>query len=128
MRRHCPEIARVFDVRRAVASYKRLPCLSIDYALMEKAKNIAVCPAGMDWCDMGNWDMLYEKSFRDKQNNCVEGFHTRGDIRDSLLVNQTQRPVIVLGVSGLIVVQTERGTLICRKGRAEEAALLSKKL
>ena len=63
-----------------------------------------------------------------KKNNYAEGFYYHKDMSDSLIVNQGAAPVIVLGVSGLLVVQTPRGTLICRKGRAEEAALLSRKL
>ena len=95
---------------------------------MEKAPNVAVVPARMDWCDMGSWDMLFEKSLRDKKDNYVEGFYYHKDMSESLIVNQSSQPVVVLGVSNLLVVQTPRGTLICRKGRAEEAALLSKKL
>ena len=128
MERYCPEFPRNFDRRRLKASYKKLPDISIDFALMEKARDIAVIDARMDWCDMGNWDMLYEKSLWDKDGNYADGLFYRKQTRDSLVINQTGIPVITLGVSGLIVVQTPRGTLICPKGRAEEAALLSKKV
>ena len=128
MKRHCPVFVKTFDPRSLSASYKKLPNISIDHALMEKAENIAVCPADMDWCDMGSWEMLFEKSLRGAENVYAEGFYYHRQSKDSLLVNQTDRPLIVLGVSGVVVVQTERGTLVCQKGRSEEAALMFKKL
>ena len=128
MARFCPEFSRNFDPARLEASYKKLPNISVDFALMEKACNVAVLTTRMDWCDMGNWDTLYERSLWDKDGNYADGFFYRKQTRDSLIINQTSLPVIALGVSGLIVVQTPRGTLICPKGRAEEAALMSKKL
>ena len=128
MKRHCPDFHKNFDVRRLEASYKKLPNISIDLALMEKAGNIAVCSTGMDWCDMGHWDMLHDRSERDEAGNHAHGRCLHKESKDSLIVNHTDKPVVMLGISGVLVVQTARGTLVCRKGRAEEAALLSKKL
>ena len=128
MQRHSPAIVRLFDPKQEASSYLKLPNISIDYALMEKASNIALVPASMDWCDMGNWHMLLEKSPRDAKQVYAEGLYYHHDVEDSLVVNQTGTPLIVLGMSGIIAVQTERGTLICPKDRAEEAALLAKKL
>jgi mannose-1-phosphate guanylyltransferase len=125
--KHCAPMAKTFDLRRLNETYKRLPNISIDYALMEKAGNIAVCAAPMDWCDMGSWEMLYEKSPKAK-GVYAEGFHYHQDVHDSLILNQSQNPLVVLGVTGIVAVQTPRGTLICRKGRSEEAALLAKRL
>ncbi len=128
MKRHCPNFPHPLDLKKLQSSYKKWPNTSIDVALMEKTDNIVVCSTGMDWCDMGNWDMLFEKSPKDKENNYAEGFYWLKETRGSLIVNKSSLPVVALGVSNLLVVQTPRGTLICPKGRAEEAALLSKKL
>ena len=128
MQKHNPVFVKIFDLAKLEASYKKLSNISIDYALMEKASNIAVCAAKMDWCDMGSWDMLFEKSPQDAASVYAEGFYYHQETQDSLVVNQTSTPLIVLGLSGIVAVQTPRGTLICRKGRSEEAALLAKKL
>ena len=128
MRRSCPAFHRNFNVRRLEASYKKIPNISIDLALMEKADNIAVCAARMDWCDMGHWDMLHDRSARDRLGNHAKGLCVHQGSRDSLIVNYTDRPVVGFGLSGVVVVQTPRGTLVCRKGHAERAALLSKYL
>ena len=128
MKKHCPLFLKTFELSRLRGSYKKLPNISIDRALMEKARNIAVCPTTMDWCDMGSWEMLFEKSVRDARNVYAEGYYYHRETSDSLLVNETGLPLIVLGVSGIVAVQTPRGTLICQKGRSEEAALMIKKL
>ncbi len=128
MKKYNPGFVQHFDLRHLAASYKKSPNLSIDYALMEKARNIAVYSTAMDWCDMGSWDMLFEKSLRDSKNNYTEGFYFHQEVNNSLVVNQSATPLIVLGLSDIIAVQTPRGTLICPKGRSEEAALLFKKI
>ena len=121
-----PEFYNAFDLSSVEASYRRLPRLSIDYALLEKAGNMAVIRTAMDWCDMGSWDMFLEKARRDHNKNFVHGKAHGREFRDSLILNYGKNPLITLGISGLIVVQTERGTLICKRGRSEEAALLAK--
>jgi mannose-1-phosphate guanylyltransferase len=128
MDKHCTPLVRTFDLNRLAATYKKLPSISIDYALMEKAGNSAVVAASMDWCDMGSWEMLFERSPKGRRNVVAEGLYYHQEVDDSLVVNQTGVPLVVLGVSGIVAVQTPRGTLICRKGRSEEAALLAKKL
>lgn len=128
MDRHCAPLVKTFDLNRLAATYKKLPNLSIDYALLEKAGNIALCATAMDWCDMGSWEALFEKSPKSRRNVYAEGFCYHREVDDALVVNQTGVPLVALGVSGIVAVQTARGTLICRKGRSEEAALLAKKL
>ncbi len=128
MKQHRSDIVKKLDLGRLQSSYKKLPNISIDRALMEKAGNIAVCPTTMDWCDLGSWDMLFEKSPKATQNVYAQGLHYHQETNDSLIMNQTKLPLIVLGVSGIVAVQTPRGTLICRKGRSEEAALLARQL
>ena len=128
MKHTCPEFFRNFDSARLRQSYRKLPNISVDFALMEKADNIALCRALMDWCDLGDLDMFYEQSPRKKSSNRADGFSYRKDVNGSLIMNQTQQPLVAVGVSGLIIVQTSRGTLICQKGRAQEAALFFKKV
>lgn len=126
--RFSPEFSKNFKLKNLSASYKKLPTLSIDYALMEKADNIAVIRTHMDWCDMGNWDMYFQKSPADKTGNYACGMTHHKDSSQSLFINQTGHPMIAIGVRGLIVVNTPFGLLICKKGQAEEAALLFKKM
>ena len=130
MKRHSPGYYRRFVLNDIPGSYRRLPNLSIDCALLEKTHNLLVVTASMDWCDLGSWDMYLERSQIDSQGNFQLGKSmVSKEVRGSLLVSEnSKKPLVVLGVSNLIVVQTKHGTLICPRGRSEEAALLSRKI
>ena len=126
MHSHSPGIARAIDRGVTAKTYGRIPSISIDYALFEKAKNVCVVETSMDWCDVGNWDMFWAKNPLDPKGNYVDGISYHQQSTRTLLVNHTQVPLVALGLSDVIVVQTERGTLVCPRGRAEEAALFFK--
>ncbi len=126
MKRFSPGISRRFDLKKLAESYRRLPAISIDYALLEKAKNIALYKTEMDWCDIGSWDMFLEKAKKNAQQNFVSGACIQKECRRSLILNLSPAPLIAIGISGLIVAQTKQGTLVCPRGRSEEAALLFK--
>lgn len=128
MNHYSPKFSKHFDLTHLSSSYKKLPNLSIDYALMEKANNVATLRTRMDWCDMGSWDMYFEKLSADKDKNFVHGKTYHKESANLLLLNHTDQPLIALGVRDLIIVKTPHGTLICKKGRAEEAALLFRKM
>ncbi len=128
MRRFAPEIVKSINLSSLKKSYAKVPAISIDYALFEKADNIAVIRTSMDWCDVGSWDMYLAKNPVDSDGNYIDGHSVSRQTKNSLLVNRTDHPLITLGLSDLIVVQTPQGTLVCRKGHSEEAALLSRKI
>ncbi len=130
MKRVSPGYYRRFILNDIPGSYRRLPNISIDYALLEKMDDLLVYTTSMDWCDLGSWGMVLEKSEKDPQGNSRLGKRVIfKDTHGSLLISsQVKTPLVVLGVSDLIVVQTKRGTLVCPKGRSEEAALLAKKI
>jgi len=52
-------------------NYANAENISIDYAVMEKAKNVYVLPATFDWNDLGTWGQLHEKLEKDENNNGV---------------------------------------------------------
>jgi mannose-1-phosphate guanylyltransferase len=126
MGRHCPAIAKILDLNNLPESYAKLPRISIDYALMEKARNVAVIKSGMDWCDMGNWDMFCEKLSPGRGGNRFVGPVRASGTSGSMIANYTTAPVVIAGLSGVVVVQTSQGTLVTARGRAEEAALFAK--
>ncbi len=128
MRRFSPEIVKTIDLAHLEKSYKKVKGVSIDYALFEKADNISMIRTDMDWCDVGSWDMYLAKNPWDPTGNYVDGVCVHEQTQGSLLLNQTSKPLVALGLKDIIVVQTPQGTLVCRRGQAEQAALLFKKL
>lgn len=128
MRKFSPQIPKLCDLKRLKQSYAKLPSVSIDVALFEKADCVAICKTQMDWCDVGSWDMFFEKSPGDPKGCYAEGLVVQEESKSSLFLNQTSVPLISLGVSDLLVIQTPRGTLVCPRGRSEQAALLFRKI
>ena len=127
MRRFAPKFSENFDLENLSASYEKLPNLSIDYALMEKADRLALYITRMDWCDMGSWDMFANHLPGPANHHFASGPIRTADSSGTTVLNYTQSPIVAFGLKDLIVVQTSVGTLICKKGRSEEAALLFKK-
>ena len=123
---HAPELYLALDLAKLDASYRRMPNRSIDYALLEKAANRVVLKTAMDWCDIGSWDMFLERSRTDHDGNVVQGRSRQTGARGSLILNYREVPVVVEGVKNVLVVNSERGLLICRRGFSEQAARYAK--
>ena len=123
---HCPEVLAPLDAWAASganpkaipAAYAELPKLSIDYALMEKSKHVAVVPTRFGWSDVGSWPAVVEFHEPDAQGNVIVG--------DAVLVDTTncavfggRRMVATSGVQDLIVVDEEDALLICHREKAQ---------
>ena len=89
--------------------------ISVDYAIMEKADEIFVCPADFGWSDLGTWGSLQQQTPRDLYGNAVIGnnvslFDTRGCI-----IHTTQeKKVVIQGLDGYIVAEQNDTLLICK--------------
>lgn len=104
------------DVLRAV--YEQCETISVDYAVLEKARNVVVCLTSALWSDIGGWGALYEQREKDGDGNAVVG----GDalLRDSkgCLVRADEGCVCVVeGLTDYMVVQSGGVTLVCPRER-----------
>jgi mannose-1-phosphate guanylyltransferase len=127
---HLPDLQRgLFEIREALGSdreedvvgtiYAGLKSVSIDYGVMEKAKNVLVIPGAFDWSDLGSWDALWEVSEKDKNGNAVRGEFIGIDAADCL-VQSSGKLVALVGVRDLLVIETKDALLICRRGRSQD--------
>lgn len=102
--------------------WDKMPQLSIDFAIMEKADNIAVIPVDIGWSDVGSWSSLYDILPQDSFGNCIKGHAASSrvilDTRDTLVYSD--RLTVAIGVADLVVVDTEDVLFICHKDRSEE--------
>ncbi|MCB1915089.1 MAG: mannose-1-phosphate guanylyltransferase/mannose-6-phosphate isomerase [Rhodocyclaceae bacterium] len=93
--------------------------ISIDYAIMEKAANVAVVPASFDWSDIGSWTALAELTEADADGNRVHGdavlVHSRG-----CFVQSEERTVATVGVEDLVVIDTADALLVAQRDRVQE--------
>ena len=89
--------------------------ISVDYAIMEKAEEIFVCPADFGWSDLGTWGSLLVQSQRDLYGNACIGneislFETRGCIVHTM----QEKRVVIQGLDGYIVAENNDTLLICK--------------
>ncbi|MCC7205936.1 MAG: mannose-1-phosphate guanylyltransferase [Anaerolineae bacterium] len=95
--------------------------ISLDYAMMENAPNMAVIPVDIGWSDVGTWATLFEVLMGDENENVTRGKftdHIQIDTRRTLIVSD--RLVVTIGVSDLVIVDAENAILICHRDRAQD--------
>jgi len=106
--------------RLAPEPWSTLDDISIDYAIMEKAKNLAVMPYGGAWSDLGGWDAVWQESGPDAAGNVCSEQSTAIDCSDTLLRSETPgQQVVGIGLEDTIVVAMSDAVLVARKSEAQ---------
>jgi len=99
---------------------------TIDYGIMENAENVRVIPASdMEWFDIGGWDRFFDLMDTDQNGNLILAEESiLLDTRETLIYQQAElagkKLIAMLGMEGVILVETEDVILICPRHRAEE--------
>jgi len=104
---------------------------TIDYGIMENAKNVAVILAeGLGWSDVGSWDSLYDLLESDQDGNIIMGGeHVGLDTKDTLIyVQKEHRLIVTIGVDDLVLVDTGDVLLVCRREEAQKVRQVVQKL
>src|SRR5712691_10750068 len=101
------------------ASYAQLPNVPIDIGVLEKSSRVGDLPVTWAWSDVGSWRALTELHPQDEAGNVTVGQHI-GRESTGLIVYSPERLVATIGVSDLIIVQTDDVLLICPKDRDQE--------
>ncbi len=109
--------------------YLKLSLSNIDNALTEKVEDLLVVPATFDWMDLGSYPELHAASDLDEAGNYVEGAHVElDDVENSYIHSYDEKPVAVVGLDNIVVVNTKHGLLIARKDLSQQIGQISKKL
>lgn len=106
--------------RTLARAFPACPSISIDYGVMEKAERIAVVPGDFGWSDVGSFAALPEVRAQDGQGNVAEGEALILDGRDNVVLARSDRPVAVIGLDGVVVVDGGDALLVCRRDRAQD--------
>jgi mannose-1-phosphate guanylyltransferase len=126
--RHCPELA-AFAAEVAgspdalatlAARFPALTPISIDFALMERADRVLNVEAEFDWDDVGSWVSVGKYLPTDAAGNAVHGAVTAIESAANIVYAGPGVEVALLGVEGLVVVQTPDGILVADRSRADE--------
>lgn len=95
--------------------YSSLPSLSIDTAILEKAKNIVVMPLELGWSDIGDWARLKDQLASQEVENVLKGKVSVLDSKNSLVWNESKKVTAAIGLKDIIVVVTDQAVLVCDK-------------
>ena len=138
LRQHLPRTSTLlaslppFESRKFGAAlaetFPRCENISIDYAVLEKARNVVGIPTGdIAWNDVGSWNAVYDLMPRDPWGNTGRGDMLMIDAKGNY-VDSERRLVALLGVENLVVVDTADALLICDRERAQDVGRLVKLL
>jgi len=104
-----------------------LPSTSIDYAVMEKTKNIAVLPADYGWLDLGSWKAIEEVHAKDKSGNIFKGENIDLGSQNSLIWG-SKRLIATIGLKDIIIVDTQDALLVCHKDKTQDVKKIVEQL
>lgn len=99
--------------------FRGLPSISIDYAVMEKSRNVAVIPANMEWTDVGSWSGMDHIAEKDGSGNIFSGDVFSHDCSGSIIQAES-RLIAVVGLEDIVVVDTPDALLVCKKDRSQD--------
>ena len=108
--------------------FSKLPQISFDYAIMEKADRVLVVEATFDWDDIGSWGAVARYFQSDAEGNAANCAITALDSSNNIIFDKGGSSIALLGVHNLIVVRTGDAVLVCHRGQAEKIKDLIGKL
>lgn len=123
---YSPAISKVFegmlsiygtDKEQAIVDERYPECenISVDYAIMEKAEEIFVCPADFGWSDLGSWSSLLMHTRHDLYGNTLIGDNVQVyDTHNSIIHVAQEQKVVVQGLDGYIVAEKDGVLLVCK--------------
>ena len=126
LRMYAPRVNRIFERLQTQLgtpqeqqlideAYPDCENISIDYAVMEKAEEIFVCPADFGWSDLGTWGALRLQSKQDMYGNALIGDNIKMFESHNCMVHVAQgRQTVVQGLDGYIVAEHDGRLLICK--------------
>ncbi len=129
---HLPEVAALFakgiklyntndEIHFINKAYSECPAISIDYGVMEKAKNVYVLTADFGWSDLGTWGALYENKKKDQAGNVISGDNvlTYG-IKNCIVDISGEKISVLQGLDGYIIAESNDVLMICKKENEQQ--------
>jgi mannose-1-phosphate guanylyltransferase len=126
LRRHLPAVVGPLERRRGrrlATIYRRLPSISIDHGVLERAERVLVVRGHFPWSDVGSWAAVAALRAGGNGRNAIRGHALPIDSR-GCLVDSPERLVALVGVENLVVVDTPDAVLVCRRDRAQDVRLV----
>jgi mannose-1-phosphate guanylyltransferase len=102
--------------------------ISVDYAVMEHATDVAVIEAPFEWDDLGGWQSLARLVGQDEAGNTIVGKHLGLETSGAIVRSDDNHLVVTLGLKDVIVVHTPNATLVADKHSEEQIRKVVKRL
>jgi mannose-1-phosphate guanylyltransferase len=93
--------------------------ISIDYAVLEKATDVAVIEAPFEWDDLGGWSAVARQRGADAAGNTIVGRHLGIDTTGTIVHAGDDHLVVTMGLEDMLVVHTPDATLVARRDHEE---------
>lgn len=105
---------------RLAELYPELEKVALDYAIIEKTKNILAIPGNFGWNDIGDWARLKDELVSTEANNVTRGDHSDLDSKNMLVFSESKRFIATIGLRDIIIIDTEDALLVCDKFHSQE--------
>ncbi len=106
-------------IRLHEESFDSAPSISVDYAVMEKTKNVAVVSLESGWSDVGSWHALWDSFEHDPNSNATYGDVVEEDC-SGCLIHANNRLVAAVGVKDQVIVETADAVLVAPRDRSQD--------
>lgn len=102
--------------------YSDTKSISIDFGVMEKAKNVFVLKTDFGWSDLGTWNSLYSLHTKDDNNNVVIGDRVLMNHSFGNYINTSGKDKVVIlnNLDDFIIVDTDTALLICKRDNEQQ--------
>lgn len=135
MKKYAAGLARDYEALTAAKTpeeyekvYLGFENTSIDYALIEHMDNLLVVPAAFDWMDLGSYGDLHKAVVNDEKGNYASGNKLELEgVENSFIQNYEDKPVAVIGLDNVVVVNTPKGLVVARKDLSQQVGEVSKR-
>ncbi|AGL86031.1 MULTISPECIES: mannose-1-phosphate guanylyltransferase/mannose-6-phosphate isomerase [Pseudomonas] len=108
-------------------SFAQAPDISIDYAVMERSKKVAVVPCQLGWSDIGSWQAVRELTPADEHGNQCNGETVLHDV-SNCYIDSRKRLVGGVGLNNLIIIDTPDALLVADGNRSQDVRLIAQEL
>ena len=129
LRKNAPKIYKIFNKKFKIllSNFKNMPNISIDYAIAEKSKKVAVVPMDLYWNDIGSWDALNEVMDKDKFDNISIGNVVNIDTKNTF-IKGNKRLIATIGIEDCFIIDTPDALLVAKKNKTQKVKDIVNKL
>lgn len=98
--------------------YNDVDNISVDFAIMEKSKDIYVIPVDFGWDDVGSWEAVERYREKDCNNNLCMGNVVKFDCNNNIIIGNG-KPIVISGLQDIFLVESDDMIFIGKKDGME---------